>query len=333
MEAPFGQANAVLMITGIDVPEPPFPCKDIIGYAGVIDTPETPGINMEVTETPAVISFNFDDLKGNLKQSMTKYQNIIVTEESLAGCKSTQRELAGLRRRIDDHRKRVKDKHMEPIRHFEAQCKELTELITAVENPIKEGIKTFDDLKHNAKFEEAQAIINSVASEIGLKDKYKNQLTIQDRYGNLTITKADVELDVRARADALLLKQKTDEEMTGIINDAIERENARLKTKLTFDGFTRLINNGASTSDILAEIKASADMIYAAENKPPEPVEPPVEKPVETPVEKPVEKPEEAPEICFMVCRISGSLDDLKAVKNFALERGLTFKALEQGVI
>ena len=52
-----------------------------------------------------VIQINFDEMKLALSETLKDYKGIVVTEETLPTCKTTQRELAGVRNKIDTYRK------------------------------------------------------------------------------------------------------------------------------------------------------------------------------------------------------------------------------------
>ena len=103
-----------------------------------------------INEVMPVIEVNFEEVKKALAETLTKYENIVVTEETLSGCKATQKELAGVRTKIDTYRKDKKKALSEPIIAFENQCKELIALIEKAEQPIKDGIKVFDDKKKSS---------------------------------------------------------------------------------------------------------------------------------------------------------------------------------------
>ena len=68
---------------------------------------------------------------------------------------------------------------------FEAQCKDLISLIQQAEEPIKEGIKIFDDVKRDSKRLQAIELSKEVAEEYSLNEKYADRLEILDKYCNL----------------------------------------------------------------------------------------------------------------------------------------------------
>lgn len=289
-----------------------------------------------VNESLPVIQINFTEMKEALTNALIKYQGIVVTEETLSGCKSTQKELAGLRIKIDTYRKDKKKELSKPIAVFEDQCKDLISLIEKAEQPIKDGIKVFDDEKRDEKRKMAIRLTAEVVADLGLNEKYGSRLDVLDKYCNLTSKESDVRGDLEARAMALMVEQDREAELIDIIKDSIDTENHRIDAKMSFDDFSRLVDRGVPTKDILAEVKSRAESIYRAENPPkpepviePEPIPEPVEEPVFVPQSEPIEEVDES--IYYATYRITGSLEQLKSVSAFLKEKGIAYKVADQG--
>lgn len=221
-------------------------------------------------ETMPQVAFNYENIKAHLVAYTTKYKHLIVTEASLKGCKATQKEMAGLRTKLNRFRIDTKKKMSEPLEEFDRQCKELIDLIADVENPIKEGIAVYDDKRREQKRKDAAAIRLEVIAETGLNETYAKELTLLDKYRNLGAKKADVKMDLAARAQVLKEKQDKEQELKDIIVDAIAVENKRIKQQLSIKDFNHLFDAGASTKTILEEVRMRAEMIYKAENPEPE---------------------------------------------------------------
>lgn len=292
-----------------------------------------------LNEIKPVIEINFDQMKTALTETLEKYNGIVVTEETLSGCKATQKELAGVRTKIDRYRIDKKKELSKPITAFENQCKELISLIEKAERPIKDGIKVFDDKKRAEKREVAEKLIKEVAESLELREKYAKQLTVDEKYCNLTAKESDVRGDLEARAMALLSEQQREDELMEIIKDCIETENERIEAKLKFEDFQRLIDRGMPTKDILAEVRARAEQIYRAEN-PPEPVPEPEPEPMPEPepelMPEPITEPEpvEIEESTYYAnYRITGTEKQLKAISQFLRANGITYKVTDQGQI
>lgn len=288
-----------------------------------------------LNEVLPVIKINFNEVKAALEESLTKYENIVVTEGTLSGCKATQKELAGLRIKVDTYRKEKKKELSKPITDFESQCKELISLIEKVEQPIKDGIKVFDDEKREEKRKVAERLIEEVIEVVELNEKYGARLDVSERYCNLTAKETDVRNDLEARAMALKVEQDRDAELLEIIEDSIEMENQRINAKMSIGDFKRLIDSNAPAKVVLAEVKQRAETIYKAEN--PEPVEE-VEEEIEV-KQEPEEITEEVIEeeagepTYYAVYRISGALSELKGVSEYLKANGIAYKVTEQGEI
>ena len=289
-------------------------------------------MNIELKEfQPPKIVINYDELKAELEKNLEVYKGIVVTEETLAGSKATQKELANLRVKIEGYRKEKKKDMEEPVKAFDKQCKELIAMVESVENPIKEGIKVFDDQKREKKREIALELIKDVVKDAGLNDKYAEKLDVLDKYMNLTATQKAVKDDLETRAFALKVEQDREDERIEIINSVIDSENDRLNTKLKIDLWKRDIEGDVPTNVIIQAIKAQAELVYEAENKPKEPEK--VEHTTETPQqeEKAVNEPETKEKPIFKVTLdVIGDYETQHKVSDFLKANGIAYKVVSQ---
>jgi vacuolar-type H+-ATPase subunit I/STV1 len=284
-------------------------------------------LEMVITnQAPAVIDFNFEEVKATLQSIISQYSGLIVTDESLSLCKEKQRSLAGLRTKIDAYRKEVKREMLKPIEEFEDKCNELKSLVEKAEKPLKDGIQVYDDLKREEKRQIALKIIADSVATHGLTEKYAKQVTVIDKYTNLTAKVSDVKEDVERRVFVLLEQQKKEQEMLDIIIDAINNENKTIKTPLNISHFQTLLDLGMSTKDVLSEIKNRAEQIRQAEN----PAEPEKEEPAPKVVES---TPEEATEIWFAELRFVETRNRIIELRNLLSTNGFKYIALKQGKI
>ena len=289
-------------------------------------------MDIQVKEfTPPVIAINYEDLEAELKLQLKYYSGLVVTEETLAGSKSAQKELASLRVKIDTYRKEKKRELETPIKEFEEKCKKLISLIETVEKPIKDGIQYFDDQKREEKRQIALQLAAKVAEAAGLNVKYAAKLDVLEKYMNLTATVKGVTEDLETRAFALKVEQDREEERLEIIHSVLKSENSRLRTPLTLDFVKYELEKEVPTSVIIEKIKAQAALIYEAENKPVEPpkeAEPTPEPPKE---EKPVNEPQAQPEKQYTATiKMVGSLEELRSVSAYLKANKVTYEVLEQ---
>lgn len=296
---------------------------------------------IELNKQLPVITMNFEEVKSSLTDTVEKYKGIVVTEEGLQDCKATQKELAGLRIKIDNYRKEIKKEMSKPINTFENQCKELIKLIADAEEPIKKGILVFDNAKKEEKRKVALNIISEVAKEHQLSEKYANKLNVLDKYMNLTAKPSEVKKDVEQRVLILLQEQKKELEMLEIIKDTIENANKSIKTHLKLEDFQNLINMNIPTNRILQEINKRAEIIREAERpKPPkvedevkqEPVNKQVSMPISPNKEHLPKENQEEPLYCIEL-RVVGTREYIAQLGQYLKDNNYNYTKLKAGLV
>jgi hypothetical protein len=296
---------------------------------------------LEVSKQLPVIKTNFEDVKASLQESIKKYEGIIVTEESLKDCKATQKDLSKVRRTIDDYRKTVKKEVLAPVTEFENQCKELEKLIADVEKPIKEGINVFDNKVREEKKAKAAEIIQDVITRFELKEKYSSQLTILDKYFNLTGSIKAIKEDVEVRTTELKSLQDAEErekeQLKNSINVYVEQLNEDIKRKLVTEDFYRYILEGRNIQQISNIIKMQHDAIKEAEN--PKPVEPPkeeIKEPVKIPIDikQPIQEPAVPQEekLFYYDVKVIANYENMKRLTDLLKSEGFQYEVKDKGI-
>ena len=200
-------------------------------------------------------SWNFDAIKTALAAKIEKYTGLVVNDENLKEMEKTQKEIAGLRTKIGKFKLEVKRELEKPYQQFELQIKELVSLVESVEKPIKDQLEVYENKRRDAKAQMVQGIINELAAEMGLGEKYSSQIVIADKYLNRTTTKKEITedlqmkvawyLDIQSqeRQAALFKAQKV--EMAKLLCQSL---SAGLATPLTFEEIESRVD---SMQDIL----------------------------------------------------------------------------------
>ncbi|CUP61823.1 DUF1351 domain-containing protein [Clostridium baratii] len=226
---------------------------------------------IEVKKRLPIILMNFNEVKSSLEDTMDKYRGVIVTEENLKKCKTTQKDLAKLRRGIDEYRKNVKREMEKPIKEFEFKCKDLINLITEVEKPIKDGIKIYDDKRRDEKRSIAKEYIKESIKNYNLNEEYAAKLTVKDKYLNLSGTLKSIKEDIDMQANILKKEQENERDRKNIyrisMKSAIDSVNKKLNTKLELEDFEEYLELDWPLDRVLKEIENRAEAIFKAENK------------------------------------------------------------------
>lgn len=95
---------------------------------------------------------NLEQLKCELIPKLEKYNNLVVTEDSIKAAKDDKAALNKLKKAIEERRISIKKQYLEPYNALEAQCKELVRLIDEPIIAIDKQIKAFDEIEKQEKF-------------------------------------------------------------------------------------------------------------------------------------------------------------------------------------
>lgn len=295
-------------------------------------------MDIQVNKQLPVITINFEEVKANLIENTEKYKGLIVTEEGLKDCKATQKELAGLRNKLDTYRKDVKKEMEKPIKEFEVQCKELISLIEGVERPIKIGISEFDDKRREIKRMSARATILDFIKDLGLEEKYASQLTVLDKYLNLSASAKSIVGDIEQRASILKQQQNADkakaEMLKATIETTLEAINKTIKIPLEYKNFERYIEYGWDIARIAREINNQADLVRKSE-QPKEESRKEIEVQVDLKPKESVEVKEtkEYETLFFVDVHVEHNYEAIQALSKFLKDSGYKYMVHNKGIV
>lgn len=299
---------------------------------------------LEVNKVLPVINANFEEVKESLNQSLEKYKGIVVTEENLQDCKKIQQDIGKIEKGIEDLRKSVKKDMEAPIKEFDAKCKALTALTDEVKKPIKEGIVLYDTKRKEEKKKQAEEVIKECIISLALSEKYSRQLTVLDKYTNLSASKKSVVEDVQVRGQALKQQQDSEEKeienTKASINAFVDSINEDINSKLEADDYYKYIP-GSNITRIMEIIKREYDKVKLAENPPKvevkeevkqESVQEKVSGPVDSEIQKTVPVNQEE-KLYFYDIRIVANLDNMLRLQGLIKSEGFTFEVKNKGVV
>lgn len=119
-------------------------------------------IRVNVEQKNGVIGFNFEEIKEKLNSELEIYKNMIFTEDSKTEAKKTIASLRKLKKSVNDKKLEVKKSFMIPYTNFEAQVKELDNLI---DEPIDFINNQLDEFERR-RVEERASLISEIYTEI-----------------------------------------------------------------------------------------------------------------------------------------------------------------------
>lgn len=203
-------------------------------------------IRVNVEQKNGVIGFNFEEIKEKLNSELEIYKNMIFTEDSKTEAKKTIASLRKLKKSVNDKKLEVKKSFMIPYTNFEAQVKELDNLIDEPINFINNQVEEFE----RKRVEEKKALISEIYTEIMADhEEASGYLPLQriydSKWENATTTKKAITEAIAERVDhvekdlGIIRSMESEFEDKGIekykatleLSDAIEIMNQYQKQK------------------------------------------------------------------------------------------------------
>lgn len=159
-------------------------------------------IRVNVEQKNGVIGFNFEEIKEKLNSELEIYKNMIFTEESKTEAKKTIASLRKLKKSVNDKKLEVKKSFMIPYTNFEAQVKELDNLIDEPINFINNQVEEFE----RKRVEEKKSLISEIYTEIMAEhEEASGYLPLQriydSKWENATTTKKAITEAIAERVD------------------------------------------------------------------------------------------------------------------------------------
>ncbi len=204
-------------------------------------------------QLPEIEFKGYEEIKKQLEEDVSKYQNYLVTEDTLDFDTKLRAELNKKAKAIDDKRKEVEALISAPIKEFKNKCDVLKNLYVEVSKNIDTQIKKFEELRKEEKRKEVEKIIDKISNDMNLEDKYKSQLEFDERYLNKTYNISDIEKDLTEKVELLLEKQKEEKANIEAIRKQVDIVNQNTKVKLDSEDFIQKLNY-IPFQDIILEI-------------------------------------------------------------------------------
>lgn len=192
-------------------------------------------IRVNVEQKNGVIGFNFEEIKEKLNSELEIYKNMIFTEESKTEAKKTIASLRKLKKSVNDKKLEVKKSFMIPYTNFEAQVKELDNLIDEPINFINNQVEEFE----RRRVEEKKSLISEIYTEIMAEHvEASGYLPLQriydSKWENATTTKKAITEAIAERVDhvekdlCIIRSMESEFEDKGIVKykETLELSNA-----------------------------------------------------------------------------------------------------------
>lgn len=241
-------------------------------------------MDFEITkmETPSVPEFNFEELKKDLQEKTTKYENIIYSDAEISQAKKDRADLNKLKKAINDKRIAMEKEYMKPFNEFKDKVKEILDILEKPIASIDSQVKNYEAQVIENKKNAIQALFQRISPYSWIK----LELIQNQKWLNSSVSLKAIEEEMQMQFNMISVDLKS-------IENLEYKEEALEMYKKTLS-----MNAALSRVADLKELdKALAEQKARVEAKQEKPVEVPEETKVE---EKPVEEkngdPEEAKE-------------------------------------
>lgn len=153
-------------------------------------------LQIKISQEPAVIRCNFEDVKAQLSAKMAEYQGAVFTEESKSVAKAELASLRKTRDEIEKRRKEVKAQCLVPYNDFEEKVKELLEIIDEPICLINGQLKEMEAERIRKRHKEVETLYAECAGDwaeyLPLKEIYVKQ------WDNATTSMKQIEKELLA---------------------------------------------------------------------------------------------------------------------------------------
>lgn len=124
-------------------------------------------IKLLVEQQLGRISFNYEETRDFLQEKLAEYDGAVFTDETMDIAKRERASLRKLKTQMDEERKKVKSAWDEPLKQFEAQVKNILELVDKPVNAIDKQVKEYEERKKQEKLLTCKKIYGEEIGDLG----------------------------------------------------------------------------------------------------------------------------------------------------------------------
>lgn len=148
----------------------------------------------------APVVWNYEELKENLTVALADYKDRVYTEDMLSEAKDDAAKLNKLKKAISDERIAQKKAFMQPFETFEAQAKEICEMIDKASSGIKTQLDAFEQKRIEEKNEHIESMFAEIASTYDIPFITLKQI-FNEKWLNKSVTDKAIAAEITTRLD------------------------------------------------------------------------------------------------------------------------------------
>lgn len=253
-----------------------------------------------------VIEFNYDELNNWIVEQVEQYKGLTYTDETIKNAKEDRAKLNKFRENIDNARKDVKKRYLEPYNKFEEKVKTLLALIEEPAKAIDVQVKAYEENKKVEKRAEIEAFYNAVIGDLA------SLLTLDKIFNSKWLNATTSIKSVQTEIEQIIAKVKFD---LATIKDL------KSEWELT------LIDTYLNTLDVAAALREKTRL---EERKKAIMEEGSIEQTMPIPVfEEPKQEEPTTVKVYTRKFWVKGTADQLRALGQYMKENGIEYGGIE----
>lgn len=174
----------------------------------------------------AALRWNYADIEEYLKAVTERYRNLVVTDENVEDMGKVKREVVSLRTHLQKFERATKTKLKKPVDDFTMQCRDLYQIIAAVEEPLNAQLQIYEDRRIADVKAQIQREIAAKAQALGVRDAYIEQVVWNPKWTNKTAKWSETVVEIDHELVRLKAVQQADDDREQLRRD--RQEMARM---------------------------------------------------------------------------------------------------------
>lgn len=119
-----------------------------------------------LSQLPALIAFNYDEIKAALGKMLKKYKGLVVTERDIPASTKDRAALGKFITALEDARKEVKRRCLAPYEEFAAKVGDLVAMVDEPRSAIDAQLKAFEERRRAERADEIAAFFDANAGDM-----------------------------------------------------------------------------------------------------------------------------------------------------------------------
>lgn len=161
-------------------------------------------LSLVINQNPGSIELNFDALEEQLDNKLSEYKGAVFTEDTKTIAKAEVANLRKLKKDIEDSRKAVKKKWMEPYDAFEKRMKILSAKVDEPITEINAQVQAFEEERKKAKKEDVTKLFGQMLAEYEDCKEYISLDKLYDsRWENATASMKSIKAELAEKMNGI----------------------------------------------------------------------------------------------------------------------------------